>query len=615
MKTFVPFDRRHGVIACILAVVCLALVLTGAFFASAAQRDLGHVAVSDVRFPAENGRSVRAKLFRPVEAEVDNPFPGVVFVHGYQSNREVSDAYCLEMARRGFVVVNIDSLGRGNSDFPGYLDDPDFDETFGAGAAFGYLRALPYVDPDRCGLMGHSLGAEIVYHIARQEPAVKGLVISGFGYTTDATPSRPKNMLMIFGKYDEYRKRMTATRNFEEEWMNTDQTVAAFGVPNPKLGETYGNFDDGTARKVYMPKVTHIMEAHDRGSIAETVVWMRNALEPDPAYWVAAEKQIWQIKEWGTLMALVGGIALVMPLGYLLLLLPVFAPLRRDFPFRYAAEKGESWKPLLIKGILDWLYMPLILVLFAVHVFLFPIDRVFPLMVVNGIVFWFLVTGLIGYALFRRRIRKAGDRRELDLVDLGLSSDPKRVALSGGWIVRALAFGVLLFTVTYLLEYILEKMLIVDYRFVFAFASDLTGARFLLFLEYLPLLFVAFVCNGIFLFSEVRPEPATGWGTTWVKWSVFNVLIMILPLASMLAVQYIPLLISGVIPFVGPGGALVNFVINLYHIIGVLMMIIPVSTWLFQLTGKVYIPAFMNAALVAWFFTSSQVVAPVPVNL
>ena len=28
-------------------------------------------------------------------------------------------------------------------------------------------------------------------------------------------------MLMIFGKYDEFRKRMTDTRDFEAEWMET----------------------------------------------------------------------------------------------------------------------------------------------------------------------------------------------------------------------------------------------------------------------------------------------------------------------------------------------------------------------------------------------------------
>jgi hypothetical protein len=54
-------------------------------------------------------------------------------------------------------------------------------------------------------------------------------------------------------------------------------------------------------------------------------------------------------------------------------------------------------------------------------------------------------------------------------------------------------------------------------------------------------------------------------------------------------------------------------VINIFHIIGVLLMVVPISTWCFQLTGRPYLGAFVCAGLVAWFFASSQVIAPVPI--
>ena len=40
---------------------------------------------------------------------------------------------------------------------------------------------------------------------------------------------------------------------------------------------------------------------------------------------------------------------------------------------------------------------------------------------------------------------------------------------------------------------------------------------------------------------------------------------MIIPLLLHMALQYIPLFTTGAVPFVGPGGALVGFVINLEH--------------------------------------------------
>jgi hypothetical protein len=58
---------------------------------------------------------------------------------------------------------------------------------------------------------------------------------------------------------------------------------------------------------------------------------------------------------------------------------------------------------------------------------------------------------------------------------------------------------------------------------------------------------------------------------------------------------------------------LVSFVLNLFHIIIVLIAIIPLSTWFYQMTGKIYLGAVVNAALVTWMFVSSQVIAPIPV--
>jgi hypothetical protein len=52
---------------------------------------------------------------------------------------------------------------------------------------------------------------------------------------------------------------------------------------------------------------------------------------------------------------------------------------------------------------------------------------------------------------------------------------------------------------------------------------------------------------------------------------------------------------------------------NLFHIIGVLILVTPISPWFYQLTGNIYLGAILNAALVTWMFDSSQVVAPIPV--
>jgi len=183
--------------------------------------------------------------------------------------------------------------------------------------------------------MGHSLGAEMAYLVALDDPTLAATVITGYGYTAEATPAMPRNMLMIIGQYDEFRGRMTGTRNIEKEWMSSQRTEKVFGFANPKLSTTYGDFTRGTARRVFVPRITHVQESHNACAIAETVEWLKAVLNPPPSKWIDARSQIWQVKEGATLVAMLAGFASLFPLALILIRLPFFAAIRRAHRDRY----------------------------------------------------------------------------------------------------------------------------------------------------------------------------------------------------------------------------------------------------------------------------------------
>ena len=613
MNTKQLFDTEHRSKAFIVLAASLAILVGAVVVAWLIQRNFGQVEVSNVTYENYNGIPIRAKLLRPVGATPGNPMPGAVYIHGYQNNRETSDAYCTEMARRGFVMLCIDAIGRGNSGIPGDLGDADFDETYGGRTSFEYLKALPFVDADRVGMMGHSLGAEMAYAVALEDPTVQALVISGFAYREDATPAIPRNMLMMIGKYDEYRDRMTGVSDIEAEWMSSPQTRAAFPVQDPELGVTYGDFAQGTARRVFVPPSIHIQVSHGSAPIAEAMEWMTQALNPPEEHWVDTKSQVWHIKEWATLIAMLAGLAAIMPLGLMLLRTRFFRPLQGPVTGSYTCTSRACLKLALINGVLMWLYLPLILSLFALHIYVVPIDKVFPMMLVNCIVWWFVIVNLIGFFLFRRWYKKQARENGLTLADLGISYREDRFGLDWTQIGKTALLAALLFAFAYLVQHLLETIFIVDYRFIFPFASDLTPYRGLMFLIYFPFLLIGFLFMSLFLHGQLRRPRKDTWLKTFVSWSASNVLAMILPLLLFLMIQYVPLLTAGIVPFTGPGGMLASFTMNLFHIIGVLIIVIPISTWFYQLTGKIYLGALVNAALVAWMFTSSQVIAPIPV--
>ena len=613
MNTIRLFDLDHRSKAPLAFIICMVVLLSAVLLASLTQKSFGKVSVTNVTYTNFNGILIRAKLLKPSNASESHPVPGIVYIHGYQNNRETSDAYCIELARRGMVTLEIDAIGRGNSGIPGPLDDPGFDPTYGGKTSLKYLRLLPFVDSDRIGLMGHSIGAGIAYSIALQDASIQALVISGFAYQDDASATMPKNMLMIFGKYDEFRKRMTATDDFEKQWMQSPQTRKAFFVKNPKLGRTYGDFKTGSGRRVYMPKITHLHQSHSAAAVAEALEWMRRALEPAPNHWIPVNRQIWPIKEWSTMVAMVACLASLLPLGLMLLRTSFFRMLQGPVSGKHASTGRSYIIPAIVNGALMWLYLPLIFVLFGVHLYLVRIDKVFPLMMTNGIVWWFLWINMIGFLFFRAWFKKQNHKNGLTLYDLGLSFRKEHFTLDGVKIGKTVALATILFLFAYLIEHTLEGIFIVDFRFIFPFASDLTPYRARLWFTYFPFLFMGFVLMGIFLHGQLRRPQKSTWLKTFISWSTFNILVLITPLILFLMVQYVPLFAVGIIPFVGPGSMFIAFTHNILHVIGVLIMVIPISTWFYQITGKIYLGAALNSALVTWMFVSSQVIAPIPI--
>jgi len=614
MNSSFVFNPKVRKTAAWVLIITILITLSAQILAHAAMSNWYQVKVTNVTFENKNGLTVRGKLFRPANTSAGNPAPGVVYMHGYQNNRETMDPFGIELARRGFVVITLDALGRGNSDNQFSESEPGFDPTYGAESAFAYLQSLPFVDPDRCGLGGHSLGGEWSYLAALENPEVGAIVFSGFAYREDATPETPKNMLMIFGKYDEYRQRMTGTRDFELEWMHSPQTQAAIDVPDPTFDTIYGSFADGTARRVHMTRTTHVPESFDKAAIGEAVTWYSLALNPEMSFAIPADQQIWQVKEVGSLVAMIAGVLSAIPASILLLGVKPFSKLADAPSTTYRCNKKTFWRAFLINGGLTLLYLALVMVIFGLHVYVVPIDKVFPMMMVNGVVFWFLMINVIGFFIFRGWLKKQKVAQgDANFKELGISEAEDRIQLSWSKVWRALLLAVVLFGFVYALEAIPESFLLIDFRYKFPYASDLTGYRLLMMLLYFPLFLVGFLQVNILLQGQLRTAPGKSWLHTVLRKSLVGIFVTIVPLLVHMALQYVPLFTTGLVPFVGPGGALVGFVINLEHMCVLLALMIPLATVLYEATGQIYAGAVLNALIVTWMFTSSSVIAPLPV--
>ncbi len=593
-------------ISFIIFISLIIIAVLASAFSNLVQRDFGNVEVSDVEIRGPHNSTIRAKLFRHLTTTHKNRGPGVVYIHGYQSNRESSDPFCIELSRRGIVALCIDALGRGNSDLPLPLEHPLHDKTFGTKSAVDYIKTLDFVDTSRIGLMGNSLGGQLAYEYGLYDSSVKLVAFTGYAFDDRATENRPPNMLMIFGSKDEYKNRMLGTDE-RSGWIKSELVKKVTASDNPKPFVTYGDFQKGTARRIEFPDGIHLAVSHSKAPIASTVEFAQGALTPNPKLALDSKNQIWQFKEVSSLIAMAAGLLCLLPLLSLLLQTPIFKSLKQQEGFFYTVDSKDFKKRFFINTLLMCLYPGLTMVTFAVHIYIIPIDWFFPLMIANGIIFWFFSVNLIGLIVFLKWKKK----NRLSTKELGLF-------ISGPYgfsnpIIKTIAAALILFMCAIGLEYILETLFLSDYRFVFPYASVLTFDRSLIALRYYPFVFVAFLGTGIFLHIQMKRDEQGSFIKAFAVESFRNTIILLIPIVLLLLLQYVPLLVADTVILEGPGGGLVSLMMNLFHIAGVLVICIPMSTWCYMYTKTPYLGATLNSAIVTWMYASSQVAAPIPV--
>lgn len=134
----------------------------------------------EVTYPA-GGTTVSGVLLRPSGR---GPFPALVLNHGYIEPSVYVTGQGLareqdRLAREGYVVLHTDYRGHAASDPAGDLErETRLGYTRDALHAAASLKRLPYVDADRVGMLGRSMGGGVTLNaIVAQPEMVRAAVI------------------------------------------------------------------------------------------------------------------------------------------------------------------------------------------------------------------------------------------------------------------------------------------------------------------------------------------------------------------------------------------------------------------------------------------------------
>lgn len=570
--------------------VSLALIFGGGMLAWLVQTDFGSIDVRDIRFQSTSGATLSALLYVPDGVSAGSPVPGILAVHGYINSRETQSAYAIELARRGYVVLNMDQRGHG------YSDPPAFAEGFGGPAGLQFLRSLDIVESSQVALIGHSMGGWAVLSAAAAMPdAYSSAIVSGSSTGTFGVPPGdaefPRNFGLVFAQFDEFSATMWGARaGYEvgdtprlQQQFATSQTV----VP----GRLYGSLATGSARQLYQPRQTHPANHVTRSGVAPVIEWVQTTTTaPSP---MSPDNQRWPFKELGTLLSLIGAFLFPLAFGRLLIETAIFGRLKME-PVAPVGISGNSW----------WLAAALFVAIPALTYFPFqglaaaiPASGWFGQNLTTGFMVWALGNGLISIVLlavwhFVLGGKEQGNR----LASLGLSWPAgQRLQYAG----LSLLYAVTVVAALYLLLAVNHLLFTADFRFWVIALKLMNAIQLHEFLVYLLPFTVFFLVTGSVLHGQLRSDERPAADSRGL---IQNALLMGLGIALLLAFQYIPLFVTGSLTFAAQ--ALLTIVALQFVVLLPLTGLI--STWFFQMTGRVYAGAFINGLLITWLIVAGQ---------
>ena len=518
--------------------ISIALMLLASIVVSAIQTNGGHVTMKELNIETDLGYSMSAYLFIPETATAETPAPAVVVSHGYLNNKEMTDANYVELARRGFVVLAIDQPGHGDSEIMA--------QSIANGVDQGVLAVsrMPFVDVDRIGVTGHSMGGgscnrAVAVDNERENPLISAVLIhcndptvkNSDGNYVNAYGNR--NVGVIAVQYDEFFHKWVDESGIARQapyYMGspTAQAFLHFGVDPTGLDKRdaytyYSETVDGEEcfHVIYRPDVIHPWSHFSAKSETCVIDFFTKALNaPNP---IDSSNQVWQWKEAFNFVGLVALAIFICAFGTLMLFTPTFESLRAKEviqPAKLADNKAKFWFwGSLAAGVL-------FSCLIYINAVAFGNTKAVSQTEAMGLGVWSTLCGLFTILSMVVFYQCYGKKHGMNLAELGVKMPLKKLGLS-------ILLGVIIAVMAYVCVFTADYFFYADFR-IWTLAIKAFEAPILKFLPY-GLLFVTFyiassVANNCFNYNEIG-------GKSWVN-TIIVALFTALPAIILPAIQY-----------------------------------------------------------------------------
>ncbi len=602
----------------------LAILFLSSLFASQIQSNFGKTNISLERLDTGDGQYIYYDLYKPETATELTKAPFIAIIPGFQRSKEALSNVAIELSRRGHVVGLIDPYAQGLSS-SSKSRIAATTQGYGMFALIEHIHGSDdylYINKNLLGSTGHSMGGNAAIRGADyfgkdaikndEESILHSIYISGYVLTLrdEILKNARSNIGVSYALYDE-----GAFRNELNGWDAADmriapeslRTVNSIFAENEKLekvelNKMYGNIDNRTARIIFNEALLHPFQPYNKEAMANQLYYFdevfNSPIKKD------SYDQMWQFKEFLTLLNMVVSFLLLIPLTKNLLKISFFSIIVKKVPEPLPVQNRKSkiifWSLISFSALVACVtFIPMV----EVAKYLFPeaatrnLTWFFPQRMNNSVMLWALFNGTLGLILFFLSYYMFGKKH-------GAKQNSWGLGITLNELFRTVILALSIFAIYYLILYVIYALFHIDYRFWFMGVRVFQPEMLLVLAMYFPFFFVFFFSNSLRVNGAMRFSGQSE-----------NVSRLIGGLANsgglilIIIIQYVVFWWTGTVYWT------TNWLsVNLLFGIVPIMFILPYFNRIFfQITGRVYLGPLVTC-LIFIMILSTNTVVYLPLN-
>ena len=601
--------------------ICLTIIFVSSFLASFIQSGFGKVSIELKQLKTDDGQTLVYDLYKPKLSNSENKVPFIIVVPGFQRSKEALSNIAIELSRRGIAIALIDPYAQGmSSSSTSRIAATTQGYGMFALVDFAYQGNFPFVDVYKIGSTGHSMGGNAAIRGAdyfgkeaiRNEQASKlhSVYVSGYVLTLrdEILKDSRSNMGISYALYDE-----GAFRNELKGWDAGNMEIAPESlrvinnvlsdenkIDKVELGKYYGDKKNRSLRVVFNEKLLHPFQPYNKEATANQLDFFDIVFGfPNK---INSSNQIWQFKEFFTLINMVVSLLMLVPMTRLFLTFKFFSSLKKAIPDPLPRQsiKGKVvfWTIFLISATIACVsFIPMVDL--AKILFVEAANReltwFFPQRMNNSVMLWAALNGTIGLIIFILSYYFFGRHHGTKKESWGLN-------ISRYDFVKTILVGLLVFISYYLILFFIYYLFHIDYRFWFMGVRVFQPEMILILLMYFPLFFIFFFSNSLRVNGSMRFQGQAEWKSRLIGGFANS-----LGLIFIIIIQYSYFAATGTVYWSSNSTDWLS--VNLLFGIVPMMFVLPYFNRIFfEMTGRVYLGPIITCLIFIMILSTNTVV-------